>query len=135
MPDKRFCFDFPRRLTQFHDLVGRWVNKADRPDAAQVYEWHTARATNEEGLAHWKTAGAPIRTRSITGELHAKGLKHAQEILTKYEDVHTSTFTPESFVQHMGQAIEFGIVRDLRLVKIAPTLSGELEFLVILKKL
>jgi hypothetical protein len=110
------------------------VRKADKPDPAMVYDWFTAIASNPEGLAHWNAPNAPIQARSITAARHAEGVEKARKSIAHYEDVHVSTFTPESFAQHMALAAQFGIIPDLRVTAIAPTPHGELEFLVVLKK-
>jgi hypothetical protein len=114
--------------------VGRWVTKAQKPDATAVYEFSAGRTSNEEGIARWKAPDSSIKPISISAERHAKALAQAQLSQTHYEDVHMSTFTPESFVQHLTQAIEFGMVSNLQLIQVGQSVPGENEFLVLIKK-
>lgn len=138
IPDKRYCFDFRRPLTTFHDLVGRHVQKLKKPRPADVYAHFqlTAPSMNNPFI-HWEAeASNSLYGRwNYTEENHAVALRASHEALHSYQDVHMSQWTPETFVEHLRLMHRFGFLRDLRIVKLQYTMRNDFQFYAILQKL
>ena len=102
IPDKRYCFDFRRRLTDLPDIIGAYLEDRKRPVPGIVYE-HFLYVPNEicnDPFRHH--AGEVSQEFTIKKEYHEIAMKFAKDSLKGYVDTHCWVFTPESFIKLMG---------------------------------
>ena len=112
IPDKRYCFDFRRRLTDISDIIGAYLEDRKKPAPGIVYE-HFLYVPNEicnDPVKHHN--GEVSHEFHITKEYHELALHFAKESLHNYIDTHCWVWTPESFIKLMG------ILYDNKLIKL-----------------
>jgi SAM-dependent methyltransferase len=134
VPDKRFTFDYNRRLTEISDLVDAHMRRATVPSYAQMYDFHT-KAIDADVALLW--AGAVDYTGTVRAEnLHREAFDGCvnQRDTGGYTDVHCHTFTPTSFIDLAEQLAEFELL-DYVIAELTPTQHNTVEFFVRLERL
>jgi len=135
IPDKRYCFDFRRRLTDISDIIGAYLENRKKPAPGIVYE-HFLYVPNEicnDPVKHHR--GKVSQEFTITPPYHDVAMTFAQQSLTKYVDTHCWVWTPESFTKLMRILYENKLVK-LKLIEEETVLTqpNNLEFYVTMKK-
>jgi len=135
VPDKRFCFDFRRRLSNISDIMGAYIENRKKPSATSVYD-HSMFAQNElcnDPILH-HSGRSPVDFKQ-TKEYHQSALKIAQQSINEYVDVHCWQFIPETFTTLFNFLYERKLIR-LKLLEKETRLTqqNEHEFFVTFKK-
>jgi hypothetical protein len=135
IPDKRYCFDVGRRLTQLPQLVDLYLRRVDMPTFEQIFdhEAHFLGGVSAEDLWDgWDPAG---QVRRDVEDPSAFALQRCLELERTgvYQDVHASVFTPASFVDLFADLVRLELT-GLELEEIFPTDRGSYEFFVTLRK-
>lgn len=120
VPDKRFCFDHFRQLTDVSEWLQAFLENRDQPTAYQVFREETHRSTRRAHADGW----TPIRSGL---SMFRDWFGPAGTMPTHYMDTHCWAFTPESFELLVRDTIAFGLV-DLQIGSVSAT-SG-IEFYV-----
>ncbi len=111
IPDKRYCFDFRRRISDISDVIGAYLEKRKKPSPGIVYE-HFLYVPNEICTDPVKYHKGEVSTEyNITTQYHEVAMKFAKESLEKYVDTHCWVFTPESFLKIMSILYENGLIK------------------------
>ena len=129
VPDKRFTFDYNRRLTETSDLVDAYVRGATLPGCGQLYDFHT-KALPVDAAAVW--AGTVDYSGQVRpGDLRREALGGSVNLHENggFHDIHCHTFTPESFVGLFADLEELELL-PLRILEIVPTARNTIEFYV-----
>lgn len=129
-PNKRYTFDFLRRVTSLEDVIADHLEKRRKPSARAMLEATVMYATYN-GCITWDKEINPCEL--LQTSLYEEGYKHASTFAdpaAPYCDSHVSVFTPYSFVQILAGLTKLGLM-PLELERIEP--SG-CEFFAILKK-
>ena len=117
VPDKRFCFDHFRTLTDVSEWLQAYFENRSQPTAYQVFREESHRSTAQPECGGW----TPIRkSLSMFREWFSPGC----EAPTHYIDTHCWAFTPESFELLVRDMIAFGLV-ELRIDSISETCGIE----------
>ena len=131
VPDKRFTFDYTRRLTELPEVLDAYLRKARRPLPWNILD-HVINVRHVDVGSAWsRKLGADDTPLHHTFEL---AIHAAQDALstTNYHDVHCWVFTPASFAALMFQAAQHELL-DLSCVDFQDTPHNSLEFIVHLK--
>lgn len=121
IPDKRFVFDFRKPLTTWPNLIGRYIEKRDRPSPENVYAHEQfAYPTVSDHKLLWDSynSDTPYDNFEFTVLAHERAFGEAQRSVAEYVDVHLNNWTPESFFEHIRLMNIFKILPDLRVVSI-----------------
>jgi len=134
VPDKRYCFDHRRPLTQIWDLVDAYLQAPSTPTPRQMYEFASLMAPADTEAIWRGDRGAKAARRTDVEDVD----QFAMELCLRwqageYVDVHCWTFTPASFVDLWERLAHLGLV-DLELADVRPTAWGSLEFHVLLRR-
>jgi hypothetical protein len=111
IPDKRYCFDFRRRLTDISDVIGAYLEDRKKPGPGIVYE-HFLYVPNEmcnDPVKHHN--GEVSHEFSVTKQYHEVALTFAKKSLNKYIDTHCWVWTPESFIKIMSLLYENDLIK------------------------
>ena len=122
VPDKRFTFDYHRRVTTMTDLIEHNRQARRTPSFAQVFDQHyywTEQITPER---LWAGDPAPPPPRNLP---EALGIAEAATHI--YKDVHCSVFTPESF-QELIVNLSAAARIPFTLKDVRPTERGQFDF-------
>ena len=129
VPDKRYCFDFRRRLSGIADVVAAFVERRTKPSVAATYD-NAARIPPKYNSARMHWAGSPI-DYELTDELHAAAFAKAS--LSREEadwGVHSWQWTTETFVYQVGVLQRAGLIPlRVRPRSVVPTQTNGLEFM------
>jgi SAM-dependent methyltransferase len=133
IPDKRYCFDVRRPESTTGELVDALLSRRTNPTLKQVYDfWALYCAV--DSAAVWSGAVDPAALPlSGTKQNALERCRHVQGS-SGYADVHCWVFTPESFLQRMGDLVELGLL-PYRLEAFFPTPFGDLEFFITLRRI
>ena len=110
LPDKRFSFDYLRRVSSPAELLDCYLHKLRRPRILQILDCAL-------GVAHVDARQAYARTLTDTEVVRVHTYDSAMAIARdaqatgKYVDVHCWVFTPESFAQCMEALVGAGLVK------------------------
>lgn len=117
VPDKRYCFDHFRSLTDGSEWLQAFFENRSQPTAYQVFREESHRSTQRHESVGW----TPIRqSLSMFRECFSPGCNPP----TVYIDTHCWAFTPESFQLLVLDMIAFGLV-ELRIDSISDTCGIE----------
>jgi hypothetical protein len=135
IPDKRYCFDFRRRLTDISDVIGAYLEDRKKPAPGIVYE-HFLYVPNEicnDPVKHHN--GEVSQEYNITKQYHEVALKYAKDSLSSYVDTHCWVWTPESFIKIMSILYENKLIK-LKVVEEETVLTkvNTHEFYITMKK-
>ncbi|MEA1835061.1 methyltransferase domain-containing protein [Methylobacterium durans] len=128
IPDKRFTFDYHRRLTNLTDVVDANRRGLRTPSYTQVFDHHFYSTKQIDPGVIWagQHVGEPYRD-------YAGATECAERALRGFEDAHCSVFTPESFISLMNDMNLAGL-SPLRVVDFRPTQTNLLDFSAILER-
>lgn len=124
IPDKRFCFDHFRPLTDVSEFLQAFHENRAQPTVYQVFREESFRSEPMPGQEGW----SPIR-RNVS--LYRAWFGSDGTMPTEYIDTHCWAFTPESFELTILDLHAFGLV-DLVIDSITDTHG--LEFFVDLRR-
>lgn len=135
IPDKRYCFDFRRRLTDISDVMGAYLEDRKKPAPGIVYEhflYVPHEICNDPVKLH---NGEVSQEFNIIKRYHAVALKFAKESLEKYVDTHCWVWTPESFIKIMSILYENKLIK-LKIVEEETVMTkvNSYEFYITMKK-
>ena len=117
VPDKRFCFDHFRQLTDVSEWLQAFRENRGQPTAYQVFREEAHRSTPLADAAGWM----PIRSSLA---LFRDWFGPDGTVPTHYMDTHCWAFTPESFELLVRDTIAFGLV-DLQIGSVSATCGIE----------
>ncbi|MFM8802952.1 MAG: methyltransferase domain-containing protein [Planctomycetia bacterium] len=118
IPDKRFCFDHFRPLSETSEWLEACFENRTRPTPYQIYREESHRSTPAAGGGGW----TPTR-RSLS--LYREWFGPDGRVPADYIDTHCWAFTPESFELIVRDTIAFGLV-PLRIESVSATCGIEL---------
>lgn len=139
VPDKRFCFDLNRRLTDTADVVDAYLRGLKAPTYRQIYDFF-ANAVTIDGMVD--TAAIWAGTADYRGavrqdvtdpdvDAYAKCLSSRDD--GTFFDVHCHTFTPASLLQIYHALVRLDLV-EFEIGCFFPTEPDTLEFHLSLRK-
>lgn len=134
VPDKRFTFDFDRRLTDPSEVIGAYIDKLKKPTSAMMYDFAIHCADDIDTASVW-------RDEDYYYKLPPKrrwGHEEAVDMCVRnqkgtYVDCHCHVYTPTSFVEIIRQLTENNLI-DFEVCSFLETQEYELEFFISLKK-
>lgn len=103
VPDKRFCFDHFRQLTEVSEWLQAFRENRERPTAYQVYREEAHRGAPRADGRGWTPARSSL-------SLYRDWFGPGGSVPTDYIDTHCWAFTPESFELLVRDTIAFGLV-------------------------
>jgi SAM-dependent methyltransferase len=130
VPDKRFCFDAKRQVTDVSVFVEAALTGRTRPTLGATYDFW-ARMTTVDAGAVWSGTAA----HEQVPDNRQLGLEKCRDRLSteEYWDVHASVFTPRSFVDVFADLAELDLLPPFEVIDFEPTAPGTLEFYVWLR--
>lgn len=120
IPDKRYCFDHYRQLTDTTDWLEAFFEDRRKPTVYQVFRAASLHGTAESDGSGWKPA-----TKALS--LYREWFGPSGNLPVDYIDTHCWTFTPDSFELLIRDVVAFGMV-NLRVEQV--TAPGGFEFFV-----
>jgi len=129
VPDKRFTFDYHRRLTNLSDVVSTHYRQLRRPSYEQVFDHYFYATEQLDPGEIWKGVSVPPPLKN-----YAAALGRAESALTTFEDAHCSVFTPTSFNELMNELTRSGLL-GFRMESLRSTQLHQLDFSVIFRRL
>lgn len=139
IPDKRFCFDTNRRLTQLQDWADWYLRELAQPDYVHLFDFYSNAVTVDGAV---DTAGIWAGTVDYSGcrrtdvpDADVAAYEACLDLRNsgRYMDVHTGAYTPRSFLELLDGVARLGLLA-LEVAYLQPTAEGELEFFVSLRK-
>jgi SAM-dependent methyltransferase len=138
IPDKRYCFDINRSLTETSDLVDANLRQLRQPSFRQAFDFYSkAIGGTVDTAAVWAgTADYSLAVRQDFADPDVAALGACRDMLTSDEfvDVHCHVFTPESFVRLVGTLARLDLI-DYEVAAFHPTDVNNFEFYVSLRLL
>lgn len=130
IPDKRFCFDVLKPLSTLGQILQAHLDKRLKHPPGVIFDAHALHATLGESLA-WG-GSQPLDDLRLVHSVTEAYSKMQEAIATgEYVDVHAWQFVPESFVLHINDLRQLGLI-GLNVVTSSETLGY--EFFVTLRK-
>ncbi|MGM0882774.1 MAG: methyltransferase domain-containing protein [Bacillota bacterium] len=133
VPDKRYTFDYFRKLTTAGELIDAYLNRLRRPSPRQIFDYLS-------NVAKINTADtwSPDFDASNVERYHSddSAMCHCIENFqnNEYLDVHCSVFTSHSFLELFNQLSRLHLV-NFKIAKFYETERLSNEFIIILQKL
>ena len=139
IPDKRYCFDFRRRLTEMSDIIGAYLDNRTQLPPSLIYDFYMNAHNefiNDPVALH---AGNASKELIVKKEYHDIAYSFAANSLIEYKDVyanvHAWVWTPEVFVRQMkllraNNLINLSIVDE----EVVVTKHNTLEFFITFRK-
>lgn len=109
VPDKRFTFDFRRRISTLPEVADAFVRRRRVPGGSRILDFCMNMVTVDCAKAWRNELKQDELVRGYTDE-DALGLARDAEQNGHYHDVHCWVFTPESFVDLMQDMARCGLV-------------------------
>ncbi|MGH7722320.1 MAG: class I SAM-dependent methyltransferase [Candidatus Dormibacteria bacterium] len=138
IPDKRYCFDINRALTEISDIVDAHLRQLRRPSFRQAYDfWSKSIGGMVDTAAVWAgTAQYSGVVRQDFDDPDAAALEACREMQEsdQFVDVHCHVFTPDSFLALFEQMARLKLI-DFEMAELFPTEFNNLEFYVSLRRL
>lgn len=131
IPDKRFSFDYTRRITEMSDILDAHLRRARIPLPRSVLDHHL-NVRVVDAAAAWH---GPLCESDLP---HMSSFDYAVNLAKKsltdgaYFDTHCWVFTPASFARLMCDAIEHDLI-NFSCSFFEDTIPGQLEFLAYLR--
>jgi SAM-dependent methyltransferase len=124
-PDKRFTFDVQRRTSSYEEVRAAYTEKRRRPGLRCVMD-HFANVVSADCYALWENYAIASDLPFCHGPAFLElAAKHYDE--GRYIDVHCWVFTPWSFLELVGRAVQdTNLGFDLEYFR--TTFSNDLEF-------
>ncbi len=138
IPDKRFCFDINRSLTEVSDLVDAYLRRSRRPSYRQTYDFFSkAIAGVVDASSVWAgTADYSLVVREDFDDPDKAALDACRTMQRsdQFMDVHCGVFTSDSFLDVFEKLARLSLV-DYEIAEFFPTEYNTLEFHVSLRLL
>ncbi|GGE39289.1 hypothetical protein GCM10011391_17580 [Pullulanibacillus camelliae] len=133
IPDKRYTFDYARRLTTAAEWIDAYLHQIRRPSPRQIFDFY-AHAVHIDVKEAWESQVnleqcEKFGSDEIAWDYCKKGMEEGA-----YVDVHCSVFTAESFCRLLRQLFQLNLL-NFRVAKFYKPEPYTLEFIVILEKL
>lgn len=136
IPDKRYCFDINRTLTETSDLVDAYLRKLRQPSFRQVYDFKSRAILDMvDTVAVWsRTADYTGVVRQDVPDPDVAALERCRWMQTSDEfvDVHCHVFTPDSFMGLLEKLARLRLIH-YEVAAFVPTEPNTLEFYVSLR--
>lgn len=112
IPDKRFCFDFKRQLTEPQHLVEAYLLRYTQPSPRMVFD-HYSNVVQIDGDIAWNSWDLPpdpdrMRNTHKPAEALDKARRAAES--GEYFDAHCWVFTPESFLDNLSVLVQLNLL-------------------------
>lgn len=139
VPDKRYCFDINRSLTETSDLIDAYLRKLTRPSFRQIYDF-ISRSISDRDLdtgAIWAgTADYSGVVRQNVPDPAVAGLELCRRAMesSQFIDIHCQVFTPSSFLTIFRELAHLDLI-DYEIAHFGYTEVNNLEFYVSLRLL
>jgi ubiquinone/menaquinone biosynthesis C-methylase UbiE len=138
IPDKRYCFDINRSLTEVSDLVDANLRRLRQPSFRQAYDFYSkAIGGTVDTAAVWAgTADYSLAVRQDFSDPDVAAFEACRDMQTSNEfvDVHCHVFTPDSFLSLIEKLARLGLI-DYEVAAFVPTQPNNFEFYVSLRLL
>jgi SAM-dependent methyltransferase len=138
IPDKRYCFDINRSLTELSDLVDANLRHLRQPSYRQAFDFYSkALGGTVDTVAVWAgTADYSLAVREDFADPEAAALEACRHMQTSNEfvDVHCHVFTPDSFLGLIEKLARLDLI-DYDVAAFHPTERDTFEFYVSLRLL
>lgn len=138
IPDKRYCFDINRSLTEISDLVDGNLRQLRQPSFRQAFDFYSkAIGGTVDTAAVWAgTADYSLAVRQDFADPDAAALEACRHMLVSDEfvDVHCHVFTPELFLRLIEKLARLDLI-DYEVAAFHPTELNDFEFYVSLRLL
>lgn len=138
IPDKRYCFDINRSLTEISDLVDANLRRLRQPSFRQAFDFYSkAIGGTVDTAAVWAgTADYSLAVRQDFDDPDAAALEACRNMLVSDEfvDVHCHVFTPDSFLGLVEKMARLGLI-EYDVAAFVPTEINNFEFYVSLRLL
>jgi len=124
VPDKRFCFDYFRPLTNTAHVLEAHHQRRSRHPARTAYEQY-AYCINNNGMGAW--GQEKLQSLSFTNDVQFayKIFREINEVpASDYLDLHVWQFTPSSFALMMMELAQIGLL-DWQIERITPAAGCE----------
>jgi len=133
IPDKRFTFDYFRRVSTLGDIVDAYLNRLTRPSPKQIVD-HCHYAAFIDAGTIW--SGSYDESTFVRHYTDQDGYERALRSLRdgEYVEVHSYTFTPGSFLEIIKSLFMLGLL-PFRVKGFHPTWQGSNEFVVTLERI
>jgi predicted SAM-dependent methyltransferase len=131
IPDKRFTFDYTRRLTVLSDVLDAHLRRARRPLSLYILD-HVLNVRRVDTGEAWRLHLDEDSLPHYHSFEMAVGVARDALETEHYHDVHCWVFTPRSFARLMRECAENGLI-DLACVEYQDTPNGSLEFTAFLR--
>ena len=111
VPDRRYCFDFFRPVTELSEWLDAFHEKRKRPTAGQIFRGESLRS-NLDGSGAWHPLLAIIPTPEENVEsAYADWRSSMQDgAIPEYIDIHCSAFTPASLELMLADLRFLGLI-------------------------
>ncbi len=137
IPDKRYCFDVNRSLTEISDLVDANLRGLRQPSFRQAYDFY-AKAIGGvvDPAAAWAGADYSQAVRQDFADPDVAAFEACRRMQTSDEfvDVHCHVFTPDSFLGLLDKLARLDLI-DYEVAAFVPTERDNFEFYVSLRRL
>jgi SAM-dependent methyltransferase len=136
VPDKRYCFDINRALTDASDIVDAYLRQLRRPSYRQAYDFFSQAITVDTGAVWAGTADytGVVRTDFPDADVASFDACKRMQTSDEFVDVHCHVFTPDSFLALFEKLARLGLI-DYEVAAFVPTPYNTFEFYVSLRLL
>jgi hypothetical protein len=132
IPDKRFSFDRIRPLSSLAQVVGAYVDGANKPTSAQVFE-HIAYHLNVDVATAWTDPDGQLDFPRVHSEPEAYQLAWNVRNSGSYFDVHCWVVTPSSMLDLIEGLCRIGQF-PFEIAAFTDSQIHELDFFMTLRK-
>jgi SAM-dependent methyltransferase len=135
IPDKRYCFDARRRLTDLAQLLDLYLRHVEVTTCHQIFDHESNFLGDVTAKSLWDGLDPESIIRKDVASPQGFAWERCLEQAASgaYFDVHASTFTPASFVSLLSSLGELDLT-DFVVSEVFPTEQGSYEFFVTLEK-
>jgi len=134
IPDKRFTFDFDRRLTDPSEVIGAYIDRLKKPTSAMMYDFAIHCADGIDTATAWKDKDHYYKHQPKRRWSHDEAVAMcARNQKGIYVDCHCHVYTPTSFIEILKELTKNDLI-DFEVCSFLPTQEYEIEFYVALKK-
>ena len=132
-PDRRYCFDFAKSSTSFHELISAYIEQRTSPTFTQICDQlMNSRKADTKQL--WDGEMTLDGTKPILDTRTAVTLLRKNYAAAGYTDVHCWKYSDTEFLQMLSSARDV-ITVPYQVVSFLPTMYGTHEFFVTLQRL
>ena len=131
IPDKRYTFDFFRRLSESSDWLTTYIDSNERPTTTQLLDHYL-----NVRVVDTSTAWNEVPTLSNCPRHHLDdrlAIHQARLGLTSYVDCHCFVYTDTSFLEIFNAMQNVGLLLNLEVVNIFPPERYSNEFIAALR--